>query len=212
MRLWSAAAASAPLTIPAAIVPFEVKAGLGFRNQPQAWLYVRSVGGAAALVPAVRRAIETLAPDSPYPDVAAVTDRLAESYQPWRLGATLFAIFGGAALALAIVGLYGVLAIRVTERTHEIGVRMALGAQGRDVQRWVVGQRTRLAAIGVAIGVGASVGLAPFIDPVLYQTSVRNPLVLGAVGGTFLVVAMVASFVPALRAARIDPMEALREP
>ena len=192
-------------------VPFKTELSTRDPNEATAWLYVRAVGDAPALVPAVRHVIETLAPDSPYPDVIAVSDRLASDYRPWRMGATMFTIFGSAALALAIVGLYGALAFRVSERTHEIGVRMALGANRSDVQRWVVGQGLRLAILGVSIGVGASVGLAPFIDPLLYQTSARNPLVLGAAGSAFLIVALAASFVPALRAVRIDPMEALRE-
>ncbi len=132
-------------------------------------------------------------------------------FRPWRLGATVFTIFGFAALTLAVVGLYGVLAFHVAERTREIGVRMALGAQRLDVKRLVIAHGLWLASLGVGIGVVASMGLAPFIDPLLYKTSARGALVLCLTGGALLGVALLASFVPAVRAARTDPMEALRE-
>jgi len=176
-----------------------------------AWLWVRSAGDAARLVPEVRRIVETLAPDSPYPDVVAISTRLAEEFRPWRLGATMCGIFGGAAFLLAIVGLYGVLAFRVSQRTHEIGVRMALGAQHADVRRLVVGHGFGLAAIGVAIGVSASLAFARLLNPLLYKVSASDPLTLALSGGGLLAVALVASLVPANRATRIDPTEALRE-
>ncbi len=178
---------------------------------PQAWLYVRSAGGAARLVPAVRRIIGTLSPNTQYPDVDAISARLAEEFRPWRLGATMFGIFGGAAFLLALVGLYGALAFRVSQRRHEIGVRMALGAQHHDVRRLIVGHGLRLAALGVAIGVGASLAYARLLDPLLYKTSARDPVILALTGGGLLVVAVLASFVPAFRATRIDPVNALRE-
>ena len=180
-------------------------------SRTDAWLWMRSAGDGAQLVPAVRRIVETLAPDSPYPDVVAIRSRLAEEFRPWRLGATMCGIFGGAAFLLALVGLYGVLAFRVSQRTHEIGVRMALGAQRRDVRRLVVGHGFGLAAIGVAIGLSASLAFARLLNPLLYKVSASDPLTLALTGCGLLTVALVASLVPATRATRIDPMEALRE-
>ncbi|HTE46429.1 MAG TPA: ABC transporter permease [Gemmatimonadaceae bacterium] len=187
-------------------VPFD-------RSDPprQAWLYVRSAGDAAGLVPIVRRTMQALAPDLPRADVTAFSTQLAQQFRPWRLGATMFGIFGGAALALAIIGLYGVLAFRVSQRTHEIGVRMALGAQRNDVRRLVVGQGFWLGALGVTIGVSAVLGSSQFLDPLLFRVSAKDPVTLAATCGVLLGVAVLASYIPARRAIRIDPMEALRE-
>ena len=177
----------------------------------RAILYVRSTGNAAALAPAVRRALRATFPDLPPPEAIPFGTPLARQFRPWRLGATMFGIFGGLALTLAIVGLYGVLAFRVSQRTHEIGVRMALGAQGDDVRRLVVGHGVRLGAIGVAIGISTTLAVAHFLDGILFGVSSRDPYVLAVVAGSLLVVAGVASYVPAFRASRIDPMQALRE-
>jgi ABC-type antimicrobial peptide transport system permease subunit len=174
-------------------------------------LYVRSVGDAALLVPAVRRMMQTIAPDLPYPDVAAFSTVFDPESRPWRLGVTMFSIFGAVALGLAIVGLYGVLAFRVGQRTHEIGVRIALGAQRADVRRLVLGQGLRLVALGVAIGLAVAVAVGPAFASLLFGVSARDPLVFATTGGALLVVAALASYLPALRATRIDPMEAVRE-
>lgn len=182
-----------------------------FAGRVQPWLYVRSARDGADLVPIVRRTMQTLAPDLPRADVTAFSTQLAEQFRPWRLGATMFGIFGGTALALAIIGLYGVLAFRVSQRTHEIGVRMALGAQRNDVRRSVVGQGFWLGALGVAIGGSAALGSSRFLDPLLFRVSAKDPLILAATGGVLLGVAVLASYIPARRATRIDPMEALRE-
>jgi predicted permease len=182
-----------------------------FAGRVQPWLYVRSAGDGAGLVPIVRRTMQALGPDLPRADVTAFSTQLAKEFRPWRLGATMFGIFGGTALALAIVGLYGVLAFRVSQRTHEIGVRMALGAQRNDVRRLVVGQGFRLGALGVTIGVSAALALSQFLDPLLFRVSAKDPLTLAATGGVLLGVAVLASYMPARRATRIDPMEALRE-
>jgi predicted permease len=177
----------------------------------RAILYVRSAGNATGLAPAVRRTLRATFPDLPASDAIAFSTPLARQFRPWRLGASMFGIFGGMALALAIVGLYGVLAFRVSQRTHEIGVRVALGAQSSDVRRLVVGHGVRLGAIGVTIGIGTTLAVAHFLDGILFGVSSRDPYVLAVVAGTLLVVAAVASHVPAFRASRIDPMQALRE-
>ena len=182
-----------------------------FGRPADAWLWVRTTGDAARLVPEVRRVVETLSPDSPYPDVVAISTRLAEEFRPWRLGATMCELFGGAAFLLALVGLYGVLAFRVSQRRHEIGVRLALGARHHDVRRLVVGHGLGLTAIGVGIGLTASLAFARWLNPLLYKVSASDPLTLALTGCGLLTVALVASLVPANRATRIDPMEALRE-
>ncbi len=120
--------------------PFQTKLSARVNNEAAAWLYVRSVADAPPLAPAVRRVMKTLAPDSPYPDVVAIGDRLDIDFRPWRLGATMFTIFGSAALTLAVVGLYGVLAFRVSERTHD---RRAHSTRGGALKHSTVSRRAR---------------------------------------------------------------------
>ncbi|HEY2378805.1 MAG TPA: FtsX-like permease family protein [Gemmatimonadaceae bacterium] len=173
--------------------------------------HVRTRGAAPALAPDVRRLMETLGPDLPYPDVTAFSTALEPQFRPWRLGAVMFGLFGAVAMVLAIVGLYGVLAFRVGQRTHEIGVRVALGAQRSDVHRLVLSQGLRLAAIGVGIGIVAAVAGGRGMGALLYGVSGSDPLVLTIASATLLVVSLLASHLPARRATRIDPLEALRE-
>jgi ABC-type antimicrobial peptide transport system permease subunit len=130
--------------------------------------------------------------------------------QSWESGATMFVAFSGLALILAAIGLYSVIAFDVAQRTHELGVRIALGAQVRDVLRLIVGAGVRFAAVGVIIGLGIAVAAARFVAPLLFDVSPRDPLILGAVSALLLGVALVASAIPALRATRVDPNVALR--
>lgn len=181
------------------------------RGDRAAMLYVRTRGGAARLVPNVRRLMETLAPDLPYPDVTAFSTALEPQFRPWRLGATMFGIFGAIAMVLAIVGLYGVLAFRVGQRTHEIGVRVALGAQRGDVHRLILSQGLRLAALGVVFGIVVALAAGRAINALLYGVSGRDPLVLTITSAALLAVSLLASYLPSRRATRIDPLEALRE-
>jgi ABC-type antimicrobial peptide transport system permease subunit len=130
--------------------------------------------------------------------------------RPWRLGATMFTVFGALALLLAAVGLYSVMAYSVTQRTHEMGVRMALGAEGRDVLRLVVGEGMRLAAIGVVAGALIALVATRWVAPLLYDVAPNDPRVFGGVALALLGVAVLASTIPAWRAARVSPVTALR--
>lgn len=159
----------------------------------------------------VRRTISELEPDLPYPDVTAFSTAIAPQFRPWRLGALMFTLFGGIALVLAVIGLYGVLAFRVSQRTHEIGIRMSLGAREGDVRNLVIGHGLRLAALGSGLGIMLSLAIGRTANAMLYGVSGTNPFILSAVCAIILGVAAVASYVPALRATRIDPLEALRE-
>jgi ABC-type antimicrobial peptide transport system permease subunit len=126
------------------------------------------------------------------------------------LGATVFVAFGGLALIVAGVGLYGVIGYSVTQRMHELGVRVALGARRTDVLRLVVGQSVRLTLAGVAIGSLLALAVSRWLQPLLFRQSATDPSVYVAVGALLLVVAIAASASPATRAARADPNVALR--
>jgi ABC-type antimicrobial peptide transport system permease subunit len=122
----------------------------------------------------------------------------------------LLGIFAGVALALAVIGLYGVLAYAVTQRTREIGIRMALGARRRDVLRLVLRQGMNLALIGAALGVLGALGLTRWLTTLLYEIKPTDPLTLLATPLLLVAVALFACWLPARRAAKVDPMEALR--
>ena len=135
---------------------------------------------------------------------------VAPSMRSWRLGATMFAVFGGLALALAAIGLYSVIAYSVAQRAHEMGVRVALGARSVDLVRLIVRDGMRVAVAGVLIGAIAAAVAGRWIAPLLFDVSARDPVVFGAVVIVLFGVALAASWLPALRASRIDPNEALR--
>jgi len=142
--------------------------------------------------------------------VTPFSDILGNQTKSWQLGATVFVAFGALAMLLAAIGLYSAISYNVTQRTHEMGVRRALGAQGADVIQLVMRQGILLGGIGVAVGgVLAFVG-AKRIEPLLFKISARDPLVFTFVIIAMLTVAIVASFVPAQRAASVDPNVALR--
>jgi putative ABC transport system permease protein len=127
-----------------------------------------------------------------------------------RLSMSLLATFAALALLLAGVGIYGVLAYSVTERTHEIGLRMALGASSRDVLRMVMGNSARLIAAGLALGLGAALAVTRLMTSLLFQVSATDPLTYAGIAALLSAIALIASYLPARRAARVDPMVALR--
>jgi predicted permease len=171
---------------------------------------VRTRDDAAGQLEPVRRELQRLMPGSAFVSARPLQELVDVNIRPWRLGATMFAVFGGLALLLAAVGLYGVIAFDVTQRTHEMGVRVALGAQRRDVLRLVVLEGVRLAAAGVVVGAVLALAGGRYLGALLFQVSPRDPLVLAAGAVTLLLVAVAASLLPALRAVRVDPNVALR--
>jgi predicted permease len=174
-------------------------------------LYVRSSGDAASLVPAVRRIIPESNPNARVPDVMSFAEGIEPQIRPWRLGVLMFGLFGAIALVLAVVGLYGVLAFRVSERQREIGVRISLGATRAHVQRLVLGEGLRLSALGVAIGVVVALTIGRALSTIVFGVSPRDPVILALTGAVLLAVAAIASAVPAWRATQIDPMRVLRD-
>ena len=135
---------------------------------------------------------------------------LAASVAAPRFSTTLLSIFAGVALVLTIVGLYGVMSYSVAQRTNEIGIRLALGAQTRDVLLMVVKHGSKLILIGLAIGLAAAFALTRWIASLLFGVTAKDPLTFAAVAVLLAIVALIACYVPALRATKVDPMEALR--
>jgi putative ABC transport system permease protein len=165
---------------------------------------------ASARAEDVRRILQREMPGASYVTVRPSRELVDDQRRSWQVGATMFVAFGVLALVVAAVGLYGVIAYDVAQRMHEIGVRIALGAQGRDVLRLVVGQGVRFAFTGVGVGSALAFLAARWIQPLLFQQSARDPAVFGVVGALLIGVGLVASFVPASRATRADPNTVLR--
>jgi ABC-type antimicrobial peptide transport system permease subunit len=135
----------------------------------------------------------------------------ANELRPWRIGAALFGLFGALAAVLVAVGLYGVIAFSVAQRTRELGVRIALGARAAGVLALVLRQGVLLAAAGGAIGLVVALGAARLVEPLLFGVPARDPAVLAGVALALLAVAAAATLVPAWRATRVDPAVALRD-
>ncbi len=137
-------------------------------------------------------------------------DYIAASIAAPRFNTTLLAIFAAVALVLTIVGLYGVMSYSVAQRTNEIGIRMALGAQTRDVLRLIVAQGFKLVLLGLTIGLAGAFAVTRVIASMLFGVTTKDPLTFAAVALLLAFVALLACYIPARRAARVDPMEALR--
>jgi predicted permease len=173
-------------------------------------LLVRAAADAAPRVEAtLTQALKATFPGG-YPNVKLLSDVIDRQYRPWRVGAALFTGFGVLALIVAVVGIYGTVSYAVSQRTHEFGVRIALGARVADVLRLVLGDGLRTVVIGVVIGAALAIAAGRLVATLLYGVAPTNPLVLVTVSLTLLVVAAAATLVPAWRAGRVDPMLALR--
>ena len=178
--------------------------------QPAMKLVMRTASDPLRSASALRQAVMEVDRDQPVSRVASMEQNLSNSVATKRFATTLLGIFATVALVLAIVGIYGVISFSVTRRQQEIGVRMALGARGGDVLRMVVGQGILLALIGVAIGLAAAFPLTRVIGSLLYGVRATDPAVYAGVALLLVAVAALASYLPARRAARMDPVVALR--
>lgn len=186
-------------------VPFGQERGIGGTT-----LLVRPRGDARATITAMRDEMRAVDPTLGFIDVATLQERIDPQVRPWRLGATMFGIFGALALLVAAVGLYSVMSYTAAQRNHEMGVRMALGAEGADILRLILRAGMWTAGAGVAIGTVIALAGGRFLEPMLFETSARDGTVFSAVALCLLAVALVASVVPAWRATRVDPVVALR--
>ena len=172
---------------------------------------VRATGDPLALASAVRAEVAAMDPDIPVADVRLLKEYVDEAMAPTRFALTLIGVFGVVALILAAVGLYGVLAFVVRQRTAEIGVRMAFGAGADSILKLVVGEGLALALVGVVLGLVVAMGVTGVMETFLVDVSPTDPLTFAAISGLFVTVAAVACYVPARRATRVDPVTALRE-
>jgi predicted permease len=173
-------------------------------------LIARTDGDPKTVLPTVRREVQALDPNLPLVQVSPISEVLDQVLWAPRMGAALLAVFGLLALLLAAVGIYGVLGYTVSQRTHEIGLRMALGAQRSDVLKMVVRQGMILTLIGIGVGIAASFFVTRFMESLLYGVTATDPLTFIGVSLVLAVVALVACLIPARRATRVDPMIALR--
>jgi putative ABC transport system permease protein len=173
-------------------------------------LVMRTDGLPENLIAAVRSQVRELDPDLPLTRIRPMTEVISRSIWQPRLYTELFGVFAAVALILAVVGIYGVMYYSVTQRTREIGLRLALGAESKDVLRLVVGHGALLASTGVGVGLLAAFGLTRLMTSLLFGVAPTDPLTFGTVSMLLAGVALVACFIPALRAAKLDPMVALR--
>jgi putative ABC transport system permease protein len=176
----------------------------------QLFVLVRTENEPASALPSVRQAVTALDPEQPVYLIQTLDDALASSSFQQRLSAVLVSIFAGVALVLAAIGIYGVMSYAVTARTQEMGVRLAIGAQRRQVIGLVLGHVARLSAIGLAIGVGVLLLAGSAIEGLLFGVRAFDPFTIGAVTVILAGVALAAAWLPAARASRIDPIQALR--
>src|SRR3989441_9871516 len=177
------------------------------RPPPPLW---RTKGDPTTLAEPIRRETKAVIPNLPPPLLRTMDDLLSETVAQPRFQTALLSLFAGVALLLATCGIYGVLAYAVTQRQREIGVRLALGAQKRNVLSLVIGQGMRMALAGVAIGIVAALALTRVIRSLLYGVTPTDPVTFVFVSLLLVGVALLACWLPARRAAKIDPMEALR--
>jgi predicted permease len=182
------------------------------RHETGVTLYVRAAGSPGMLVSQIRREIQTLEPNLPVPDIRTMTDTIGTSLYVPRMGAMLLSLFGGLAVLLASLGVYGVLAFSIARRTREIGIRMALGADRGRVFSLIVREGMTLVAIGLTAGLAAGFYASSSIEACLFNVSTHDAAAFAAAPCALAAVALLACYLPARRAMSVEPVEALRNP
>lgn len=177
---------------------------------PRMSVAVKTLGSSRDLAVAARSAVQTVDPGQPVYNISTMKERVRRSISTRRMNALLLGAFAAVALLLAAVGIYGVVSYSVTQRTREIGIRMALGAQRRDVLKLIVGHGVLLAVAGVGFGSLTALGLTRLMSNLVFGVSTSDPVTFGGVSALLFFVALVACYIPARRATRIDPMTTLR--
>jgi predicted permease len=186
---------------------------VSFYQSPRrgAMVFLRTVGDPASVAASARRAIREIAADVPVYDARTLTSRVADATAQARFSATLLALFAIVALALAAIGIYGVISYGVARRTREIGIRIALGANGRDVLRLVVGRGAALVALALFVGLVGAAVTTRVLRTLLFDVTPTDPATYLVVAGLMTACALVASWIPARRAASVHPADALRD-
>ncbi len=195
---------------PAAMYYVPLEQSLRRGLNPDRMLFLRTTARPGAIIPEIRNLLQGMAPNLPYANIRTFQSMMDPEIQPWRMGAVMFGLFGGLALLVAALGLYSVMSYTVVQRTHEFGIRTALGASSRRIVGSVLGSGVRVVAAGMVLGVGVALAGGRFLAPLLFETSPRDPLVFTIVAVTLLVAAIIACLIPARRATRVDPLEALK--
>jgi putative ABC transport system permease protein len=173
-------------------------------------IVIRSTGEPAALSAAVRKEVMAIDPAQPVSNIQTMEQLMAASITRPRFVMLLLGLLATVALALAVVGIYGLMSYSITERTHEFGIRLALGAQAADVLKMVLGQGLRLIVVGISLGLAGAFALTRLMRSLLYGVSTIDPMTFVAVSLLLTMVALLACYIPARRATKVDPMEALR--
>jgi putative ABC transport system permease protein len=198
---------------PEVYVPFFQSAADYLASQTSALtIVVRSTIDPTALAQTLREQVQALDKDQPVSAIKTMEGYLAESMAQRRFNMLLLGAFAGLALVLAAVGIYGVIAYTVTQRTHEMGIRIALGAQGGDILRLVFSSAMATTVSGIVVGLGAAFALTRLLQSLLYQVTATDPVVFATIPLLLLAVAAVATYLPARRAMKVDPITAFREP
>jgi predicted permease len=179
-------------------------------NYPSTSIVVRAPVDTATLVPSIKAAVYGASSDQPVYSVKTMQEIVSESMSSQRFPMLLLTAFAGLAVLLASTGIYAVISYSVTRRVHEIGIRMSLGAQRRNVLALILGEGARMAGLGVIIGIAASLGITRLMSSLLFGVSATDPLTFVVVGTLLSFAALLASYVPARRAMRVDPIVALR--
>jgi putative ABC transport system permease protein len=164
----------------------------------------------AVMAASIRNQMRAIEPNEPVGQIVTMDERLSKSIAGRRFQMLLFSLFAGVALVIATVGIYGVTSYAVSQRTQEIGIRMALGAQASDVLRMVVWRGVRLTLIGVALGLAAALALTRVMENLLFEVSPTDPTTFALIASFVVGVALIASYIPARRATKVDPLQALR--
>jgi ABC-type antimicrobial peptide transport system permease subunit len=174
------------------------------------YLLVQTASDPLALAPAVRREIQALDPSAPVSDVASMQQVVDESAGSRRFTTVLLSVFAALAITLAVIGIYGVMSWSVAQRKQELGVRLALGCGTPGIFRLILGRGLKLSAIGLAIGLAATLALSRVLASLLFEVSPHDPWILSCVSLLMLAVSSAACYLPARRATKVDPIDTLR--
>jgi putative ABC transport system permease protein len=200
------AAIQPTLFVPYEQPPIDILGGM-YRNLS---LVLKTTGDPLAVASGLRAAMQEVDRDQPLVRVRTMEEAMTESVAQPRLRTTLIALFSGVALLLSLIGVYGVMAYAVSERTHELGVRIALGAEPGDIRRLVVSQGTRLSAVGIAIGIAGALATSRSLGALLFGVSATDPATFAIAAVGLAIAGLAAAYIPARRASRIDPVVLLR--